>query len=277
MIAEELLNPTRLVGREIVENDVDLFASALAGDDRSEEGHEVFAGVPVYGFPENLSGPRVEGGEERQGAMAVVLEAMSFEPAGAQWQNGVKAIEGLDVGLLVNAKHRRMLGRVEIEANHIGRLCLEVRIVGQHVATDALWLDPGPRPNPVHEHVAHAEMLGELARGPVRRTIRGLAAGSGKNATLHRGSQHLSGLPQMSRVQTGERVIQKTLLPPRHVSRTATQPLDDRIERLPVGQHQDQPRFAGIVCTAAARTDTQLKRFADRSGEDHIWLGRHAT
>src|SRR5439155_16782207 len=97
MIGEELLNPTRLVGRQIVENDVDLFASALAGDDRSQEGHEILAGVALHGFPKNLSRARVESREERQGAVAVVLETMSFEATGTQWQNGVEAIERLDV------------------------------------------------------------------------------------------------------------------------------------------------------------------------------------
>jgi hypothetical protein len=38
VIGEELLNPTRLVSRQIVENDVDLFATALAGNDRPQEG-----------------------------------------------------------------------------------------------------------------------------------------------------------------------------------------------------------------------------------------------
>src|SRR5712691_8060420 len=111
MIGEELLNPTRLVGREVVENDVDLFASALAGDNRSQEGHEVLAGVALHGFPKDLSGARIEGREQRQRAVAVVLETMSFESAGTQRQHGVEAIERLDVGLLVNAKHRCMLGR----------------------------------------------------------------------------------------------------------------------------------------------------------------------
>ena len=277
MIGEELLNPTRLVGREIVENDVDLFASALAGDDCPQEGYEVLAGVAFHGFPKDLSGPRVESREERQGAVAVVLEPMPFEAAGAQGQNGVKAIQGLDVGLLVNAKHRRMLRRIEVEANHVGRLRLEVRIVGQHVAADALGLDSRPRPNPVHQHVAHTEVLRKLARRPVRRSIRGLAAGSGKDATLHCGNQHLSCLTQMSRVQTRQRAFQKTLLPTRHVGGAATQSIDDRVKCLPVGQHQNQPRFPGVICAAAARANSQLKRFANRSCEDHLRLGEHAT
>src|SRR5712691_10878334 len=109
VISEELLDPTRLVGRQVVENDVDLCVFTLAGDDRSQEGHEVLAGVVLDRFPKNLSGARVEGGEEGQRAMAVVLETVSFETARAQWQHGVKPIERLDVGLLVNAKHRCVL------------------------------------------------------------------------------------------------------------------------------------------------------------------------
>ena len=101
---KELLNAMRLVGREIVENDPDLFAFALAGDDGAQ-GHEVLAGVALHGFPKDLSGARVESRKERQRAVAVVLEAMSFEPTRAERQDGIKAIECLDMGFLVNARH----------------------------------------------------------------------------------------------------------------------------------------------------------------------------
>ena len=39
--------------------------------------------------------------------------------------------------LLVHAEHRRMLRRVQIQADHVGRLGLEVRIVGGEVALPA--------------------------------------------------------------------------------------------------------------------------------------------
>src|SRR5258707_15402722 len=204
---------------------------SLSGDYRPQERHEVPAGVAPHACPKNLSGARVERREERQRAMAVVLEAVSFEATRAERQHGIKAIECLDMGLLVNAKHRCMLRRIEVQADHVGRLRLKVRVVGQHVATNALRFDPCSRPNSVYEHVAHAEVLPELARSPVRRAVGGLATGSGKDANLHPRRQHLGYFAQMSRVQTSQRVFEKTLLPTRHVGWTATQSLDDRVQR----------------------------------------------
>ena len=129
----------------------------------------------------------------------------------------------------------------------------------------------------MHQHVAYAEVFGELARGPVRRAVGGLAAGSGEDASLHRRSQNLGYLPQMTRVQTRKRVFEETLLPARHIGGTATQSLDDRVKGFAVGEHQDQPRFPRIIGPAAARPNPQFERFANLSGEDHLWRGRHAA
>ena len=79
VIGEELLDATRLVGREVVQNDADLFASRLARHDLAEEGNELFAAVPRHGLGDDLAGARVESGVEGERPMAVVLEAMAFQ------------------------------------------------------------------------------------------------------------------------------------------------------------------------------------------------------
>src|SRR5258708_1533413 len=47
---EELLNPSGLVGREVVGNEMNLLAARLIGDQLGEEGHERLAGVTRGGF-----------------------------------------------------------------------------------------------------------------------------------------------------------------------------------------------------------------------------------
>jgi hypothetical protein len=47
---EELLNPSGLVGREVVGNEMNLLAARLIGDQLGEEGHELLAGVTRGGF-----------------------------------------------------------------------------------------------------------------------------------------------------------------------------------------------------------------------------------
>ena len=71
----------RLVGREIVENHVNLAPRRLTGDDVAEELDKGRAGVSRHGLREQRAGPRVERGKERQRAVPVVLEAMAFGAA----------------------------------------------------------------------------------------------------------------------------------------------------------------------------------------------------
>src|SRR5204863_8180767 len=57
-----------------------------------------------------------------------ILKAMAFRPARGEWQYRVFAIQGLNVRLLIDAKHGRMGWRVQVQANDVGRLLLKVRI-----------------------------------------------------------------------------------------------------------------------------------------------------
>ena len=58
--------------------------------------------------------------------MSVIFEAMPFGPTRRQGQHGILAIQGLDGRLLIDAKHRRMLRGVQVEADDVGCLRLEV-------------------------------------------------------------------------------------------------------------------------------------------------------
>ena len=108
---EELLNPSGLVGREVVGNEMNLLAARLIGDQLGEEGHELLAGVTRGGFAHHRAIARVQRGVQREGAVAVVLKAVAFQSPRRQWQDRIEPIQGLDGGLFVYAKHRRMLRR----------------------------------------------------------------------------------------------------------------------------------------------------------------------
>src|SRR6267154_15409 len=168
MSREELLNSLGLVGREVVGNEMDLFTARLIGDDLGEEGDKLLAGMTRGSFAYHFAIARVKRGVQRKGAVAVVLKAMALEPSRRQWQNRIEPVQGLDGGLFVDAKHRRMLGRFYVQPNNVGRLGLEVGVVGGHVAFDPMGLKPGASPYPRHHHVVNAQLLSQLAAAPVR-------------------------------------------------------------------------------------------------------------
>ena len=61
--------------------------------------------------------------------MAVILKAMSLGSSWGERQHGVLAIERLDGSLLIDAEHRRVLRRMQIQPNDFGSFGLKVRIV----------------------------------------------------------------------------------------------------------------------------------------------------
>jgi len=66
-----------------------------------------------------------------------------------QWQHRCRAVERLDLGLLVDAEHDRSLGRIEIEPDDVAHLVDELRIRrcgfsanARQIRLIALWLIP---------------------------------------------------------------------------------------------------------------------------------------
>src|SRR5882724_13430152 len=109
MSREELLNSLGLVGREVVGDEMNLLTARLIGNHLGEEGHELLAGVARGGFAHHLAVARVKRGVQRKGAVAIVFKTVALQSPGRQWQHRIKPVQGLDRGLFVHAKHRRML------------------------------------------------------------------------------------------------------------------------------------------------------------------------
>src|ERR1700704_479153 len=93
---DKLLDTRGLMGREVVTDDVDLFALGLAGADIGEKRHELSAGVASSGLAQHLSGLGVERSVKRDCAVAVVLEAVALEPSGRQRQHRMEPVQRLD-------------------------------------------------------------------------------------------------------------------------------------------------------------------------------------
>ena len=73
---QELIDPLGLMCREVVGNHMNFLATWLVDYDVDEEGDELRRRVPLSGLAQYLTGLGVEGGVQRQRAMAKVLEAM---------------------------------------------------------------------------------------------------------------------------------------------------------------------------------------------------------
>jgi len=129
--------------------------------------------------------------------MPVGLETVTFSASRRQRQDGIETIQGLNGGLLIDAEHGRVLGRVQIEAEDVGRFAFELGIVAGHVAFEAVRLEAGFLPNPMHGVFADAQYGGQFAATPVRRPVAGLSPRGGQDAGAQCGSQYTGLLPGM--------------------------------------------------------------------------------
>ena len=169
---------------------MNLSSTRLRGDKFLKEGHEFRAGVTLDRLAVDFTAQRIQGGVQRERPVTVVLRPVPLHPSRAQGQDRVKAVQGLDVALLIKAEHGRVLQRVQVQTDDVGRLVLEVRIVRRHVPRQTVGLEPRPSPDLRHGHVGDTELPSHLSRGPVRRAVRRRLSSHRKHARFHPRRDH---------------------------------------------------------------------------------------
>src|SRR3954447_16174385 len=84
--------------------------------------------VPSVAFADNPSSRDVEGGEQRCGAVPLVVMAPSCRLAGTHRQHRLTAVQRLDLGFLVHTQNDGVLWRRDVKADNVAHLGNEVRI-----------------------------------------------------------------------------------------------------------------------------------------------------
>ena len=80
----------------------------------------------------------------------------------------LRTIQGLNLALLIDAKHDRMLGWIQVQADDVDQLLGKVRIVGELERLHAMRLEVGLLPHPLHHRRRRAQVLGQRPRAPMR-------------------------------------------------------------------------------------------------------------
>ena len=139
-----------------------------------------------------------------------------------------------------------MLRGVQIETDDIGRLRLEVRIVGGHIAVQPMWLEPMLGPDPGHPHMAYPELDAQLAAAPVSRPVGGRPSRGLQDAGFRLRGLRPRCLPPMPTVQPGQSLVGKALPPQGHKAATAPDLVADGIPGPTRGQQQNHPGAPGV-------------------------------
>ena len=93
-------------------------------------------------------------------------------PALLHREAGLGAVQRLDLALLVHAQDNRLVGRVQVEANDIGKLLGEAGVLGELEGPHLVRLEAVGVPDAVDRGGAHPLCLRHRAATPVRRSRR---------------------------------------------------------------------------------------------------------
>lgn len=156
-----------LVRGEVVQDQVQIELGGSVSVDGSQEGQEFLGPMALVALPDDRSVGHVQRGEQVRDPVPPVVVGLPLRQTRSQRQDGLGAVQGLDLGLLVHAEHQGVLGRIEVEAHHVPQLLLEILVAAELEVLHAVRLDPTGLPDTVDGHAADPQLAGQGARGPV--------------------------------------------------------------------------------------------------------------
>jgi hypothetical protein len=126
MTVEPALDPGMFVGGVVIHDHVDLLVSRDHVIDGAQELQPFLMAVPIIAHGDALAFERVQGGKQRSRFVALVIMGHGVAAALLHRQAGLGAVQSLNLALLVGAQHDGIFGRIQIQANDVFQLFLEL-------------------------------------------------------------------------------------------------------------------------------------------------------
>ena len=275
MTGQEVVDELGFMSREIVRNDVNLACEGLGSYDLSKKVDELRAGMALGGLAKDFSTAGIKGCIKRKGSVPVILKTMGLGSARRKRQDGIQSVQGLDSALFVYAKDGGMIRRVEIKADDVSRLLLEIGIIAQHVTAQSVRLKAVSCPNPRNGHVIGAQHRGQPATAPGGGSVPRTTAGPFQNARLKLGgiTAHLTTL--MTSHQPRQTACQKTLSPALDVRGTTPKHAGDGTHPKARAQRKNNSGAPGILCADRSRSNAPTQ-FSALRWTNHNFLFLHS-
>lgn len=166
VLGEPALHCGVLVRGVVIDDEVDLPAW-IGPVDEPQETQELLMAMRWVTTPGDNAGTDIEGREQRRRAVTKVVVGPSLHLSKAQRQHGLGAIDGLNLALLVGAKHDGTLWRMKVEADDIGDLLRKIGVIAELEAAGAMRLQTVGTPNPADGALTDANPRGDSAAAPV--------------------------------------------------------------------------------------------------------------
>jgi len=181
---EPALDHRCLVRPVVVEHEMGFQVLRDASIDGVEELSELNATVTSVMLSDDPSALHVEGCKERGRPVSHIVVGTPFDLPRPQRQDGLAAVQGLDLRLLVHAQYQRAVGRVQIESHDIAHLLDQQRVGRELEALGTMRPETESTPDATDAASAQARSLGQRPRTPVRRVL-GLALECQRDDFLH--------------------------------------------------------------------------------------------
>src|SRR5512135_2264543 len=152
--------------------------------DGVEESAELDAAVSPMMLRNDLAALDIKGREERGGPVTDVVVGPALDLPRPQRQNRLRAIQSLDLRLLIDAEHHGPIGRIQVQAHDVAHLFDEQWVCRELEAFATVGPQPKCAPDPRDAAPAQASPLGQRTSTPVRGVL-GLALQSQRHHTLN--------------------------------------------------------------------------------------------
>src|SRR5215207_9401511 len=166
------LNGCSLMSTVIVEDQMNVKLCRHLRIDLVEELAKLNRAMAPVELANHLASLSVQGGEQRSGAVALVVMSPAFRLSRAHRQNWLRAIQSLNLRFLVNTQHQRLIRGSHVKPDDVPHFVDEQGILGKFEALAAVRRQSESSPHPMDTTTTQSTSRSQRARAPVRSILR---------------------------------------------------------------------------------------------------------
>ena len=151
----------------VVDDKMDVELGRYIGFDVPQEGEELLMTMAGFALGDNRAVEHVEGSEQRDCAVALVVVGDAFDVAEPHGKHGLGTFEGLDLAFLIDAKHHCLVRRIEIKPNHVAQLLDKEGIGRKLEAAGAVRLQTEELEQAMDGALGDPSLFGDCAHAPM--------------------------------------------------------------------------------------------------------------
>src|SRR5271156_444372 len=261
MAVEPLAHLGMFVRGVIVDDGVDRLSCRDLAFDGAEEADELLVSMALHVAADHRAVEDIHSGEQRRRAMPDVVVRHGSGPALLERQTRLGAIEGLDLALFIERQDDGVLGRIDIEPDHVAQFLREFGIIGKLELARPVRPETMGTPYPMNGTDAQTSSFGHERAGPMASLPRGIAKRQRHDAlgrfNRKRRDARAPGLVAKKALKP---LLHEAFLPAPHASLRLAGPAHDLIRAGAVAGQQNDFGPPNVLLRGVAVLDESHKR-----------------